>query len=412
MWRAIISSSFVGMTQAATRLAGVLIREAFAWFAAVSSSMPSQAASLQTRSRSEWLFSPMPPVNTIASSSAERGGERPELAADAISKELDRDLRIRLDARFERAHVAGDSGYPEQARLLIDELLDGAGVHLQLVHQIKHHPRIEVAATRPHGQPVDRSEAHGARNASPAGHRAHARTVAEVQHDRLAERSLRVVFRKRLCDVLVGQSVETVATHAALGKPLGQCEQLRDRRLRTMEGRVEARHLGKLRQTLKQQSDWREVVRLVQRRQGNVLFKRRQNLRIDEHRLRIFGAPVHDAMAHSSQSQLSELAAHEPHQMVERTSVPELDAVTPGFLRDKRAGAVLGDKVRRRMDALVLATGLELELAVLLREQRELDARGTGVDDGDSVGHFQATTFPLRVLSPSASRPRTKQGGS
>ena len=56
-----MAASFVAMNHAATRLADVLILGPFAWFAAVSSSMPSNAASLHTRSRNERLFSPMPP---------------------------------------------------------------------------------------------------------------------------------------------------------------------------------------------------------------------------------------------------------------------------------------------------------------------------------------------------------------
>src|SRR5262249_55662314 len=41
---------------------------------------------------------------------AERGGERAQLASNAVDEEIDRDLGIRLAARFERAHVAGDTG--------------------------------------------------------------------------------------------------------------------------------------------------------------------------------------------------------------------------------------------------------------------------------------------------------------
>ena len=67
VWRAIISSSLVGITQTATGLAAVLMRGPPERLAAASSSMPSQAASRQTRSRISGACSPMPAVNTSAS---------------------------------------------------------------------------------------------------------------------------------------------------------------------------------------------------------------------------------------------------------------------------------------------------------------------------------------------------------
>src|SRR5215831_12462815 len=36
---------------------------------------------------------------------AQRGGERSQLASDPVDKEIDRELRLRGVARFERAHV-------------------------------------------------------------------------------------------------------------------------------------------------------------------------------------------------------------------------------------------------------------------------------------------------------------------
>ena len=89
--RAIISSSLVGMTHAATRLAARAdARAARAALAAASSSTPSHAASRHTRSRSERLFSPMPRGEHDRVEAAERRGERAELAADAVDEEIDR----------------------------------------------------------------------------------------------------------------------------------------------------------------------------------------------------------------------------------------------------------------------------------------------------------------------------------
>jgi hypothetical protein len=51
----------------------------------------------------------------------------------------------------------------------------------------------------------------------------------------------------------------------------------RDSTVTVMEGRVEARHLKQLRMTLQQGADRREVVRLMQRREGHVLLEARHH---------------------------------------------------------------------------------------------------------------------------------------
>ena len=67
VWRAMISSSSVGTTRRATRLAGVEMRRLPAALAAGSSSAPSQARRSAMRARIAGAFSPMPAVNTKAS---------------------------------------------------------------------------------------------------------------------------------------------------------------------------------------------------------------------------------------------------------------------------------------------------------------------------------------------------------
>src|SRR5262245_8238235 len=104
----------------------------------------------------------------------ERRGERAELAADAIGVKIDRRLRARRVARFQRAHVARYARHAEQAGLLVDQLLDRARIHAELVDQIQDDAGIEAAAARAHRQAIDRGEAHRARDAAPSRHRAHA----------------------------------------------------------------------------------------------------------------------------------------------------------------------------------------------------------------------------------------------
>ena len=149
---------------------------------------------------------------------AERRRQRAQLAPDPVDVERDRGLRSRLVTRFERSHVARDAGHAEQARLLVDQLFDRTRVHLELVQQVEHHTRIEIAASRAHWQPIGRGESHRARDAPACVDRTHAGSVAEVQHDDLAGRCAGIVRGQRLRDVFVGQAVEAVADHAAIGQ--------------------------------------------------------------------------------------------------------------------------------------------------------------------------------------------------
>jgi hypothetical protein len=70
--RAIINSSFVGITQAETVLCWVEIFASRFEFASSSTSMPSQADAVQMRCRISAEFSPMPAVKTQPIESAER----------------------------------------------------------------------------------------------------------------------------------------------------------------------------------------------------------------------------------------------------------------------------------------------------------------------------------------------------
>ena len=142
VWRAIISSSLVGITHAETRLAGGAdARPAGLRWPRRSSSTPSQAASRQTRSRIAGACSPMPAVKTSASMPAGGGGQRAQLAADAVDEQLDREARALVVARQQRPHVARDARDAEQPRLLVDQVLDGARIHAELVHQVEDHAR-------------------------------------------------------------------------------------------------------------------------------------------------------------------------------------------------------------------------------------------------------------------------------
>ena len=123
--------------------------------------------------------------------------------------------------------------------------------------------------------------------------------------------------------------MKAVPAHAAIGDRPGQRERLRHRRRAAVEGRVEARHLRQLRLALEQRPDRGQIVRLVQRRERNVLFERRQDRRIHAHGLRVLEPAVHHAVADARQAMPGKLGAQERDQVIERAVVAELDPGAP-----------------------------------------------------------------------------------
>ena len=81
VWRAITSSSLVGITQARVRLAALLMRGPPAALAASSSATPSQAAARQIMARTGAACSPMPAVKTMASKPQSAAASEPSSRA-------------------------------------------------------------------------------------------------------------------------------------------------------------------------------------------------------------------------------------------------------------------------------------------------------------------------------------------
>ena len=195
---------------------------------------------------------------------AERAGERAQLAPDAVDEHVDRQRRARIRAREQGPHVARDAGHPEQPGLVIDETLEAAGVQPPLVHEIQDHAGVERSTPRAHRQSVERGEAHRARHAPPGVHRAHARPVAEVQHDGPAQRRLRIEARQRRRDVLVGQAMKAVAADAGLVKVGRKGEALRHVGVRPVKRGVETSDLRQACVGRADRPDRGQIVRLVQ----------------------------------------------------------------------------------------------------------------------------------------------------
>ena len=170
-----------------------------------------------------------------------------------------------------------------------------------MANQIQHDAGIEAAAARSHRQTVGGGESHRGCNAAPAGERAHAGAVAQMQHDGFA-RSTRASISGSTDAMYSYDRPKAVADHSTFGNPLRQRERLCDRRLAAVKRGIEAGHLWNLWQPLEQCTDRYQVVRLMQRRKRYVLLQRCDNLRVDAHGFRIGEPAVHYPMAHADQS--------------------------------------------------------------------------------------------------------------
>src|SRR5262245_7701242 len=83
-------------------------------------------------------------------------------------------------------------------------------------------------------------------------------------------------------------------------------------------------------------------------------------------------------------------------EVIERTAVIKARAVFPRSFRLDRSITILRDESRGGVEALDLPTNVQLQLAAAVDEQRELDARGSGVENGDRVGHRRRSSTVLR----------------
>src|SRR5262249_46014126 len=125
VWRAIISSSLVGITHAETLLWRVDMRGPLPSLASKSNSIPNHADSSHIPRRISGGFSPIPAVKTDAGSkdqcvdAPERSSQRANFLSRAIDEIVYCETRFRLAATEQIAHIVTDSRDREQTRLLI-----------------------------------------------------------------------------------------------------------------------------------------------------------------------------------------------------------------------------------------------------------------------------------------------------
>src|SRR5205814_289259 len=101
----------------------------------------------------------------------------------------------------------------------------------------------------------------------------------------------------------------------------------------------------------------------------------------------VFGPAVNDAMADRGESCAVEPRAEIVEQIIERAGMAELGSLVPGFRRRRVSGRILDHEARRGVDPLDLTARTQGALPVALCKQGKLDARRTGVQDCDRIGH-------------------------
>jgi len=86
--------------------------------------------------------------------------------------------RARIGVRLELTHIVADAGQALKPTIVVEETLDGGGIHSLFAHQIQHDTGIDLARSRPHRQAIERGKAHRALDAPAFEERAHGRAAA------------------------------------------------------------------------------------------------------------------------------------------------------------------------------------------------------------------------------------------
>src|SRR4029077_6545221 len=150
-----------------------------------------------------------------------------------------------------------------------------------LAHEVGHGPRIKRPGAGPHEQAVQRSKAHGRIDAASLAHCTKARAVPEMCDDDAPVRELRIKLPQSLRDEFVGETVESVPTHAGLVISARQTEATRERPHRVMKRGIEACDLRHVRNELRTSTNSRKVMWLMQRRERLQLRELLHHLIVD-----------------------------------------------------------------------------------------------------------------------------------
>ena len=170
---------------------------------------------------------------------------------DLVSQHIDGQLGAAValtGCLFHVAHIAGNTRDAQQARLLVQDLIQLVAGDIQGVLQVVDHRGVQVAAAGAHHQAGQRGHAHGGIHHAALVHSGDGRAVAQVAGDQLqAVDGLLQVLGSLVADVLVAGAVEAVAADAVPGVVLvGDGVHIGLRGHGAVEGGIKDSHLGHL----------------------------------------------------------------------------------------------------------------------------------------------------------------------
>jgi len=207
-------------------------------------------------------------------------------------------------------------------------------------------------------------------------------------HDGPPLRGIGVDPRQDRGDVLVGQTVETVAPDPLFGEFPRQGEGLRDRGDRGVERRVETGHLGDSREPPADIADGGQVVGLMQGSQGHECLEIGEDLPVHDNRPRVSRPPVDDPVTHGPDAVGGAgLAAAPGEDRLHGPLLAQLRTGGPGPLCEDVSVFVPGLEAGLREKPLHLPVGQDAQRFAPLFVESELQARGSRVDHDDDIAH-------------------------
>jgi hypothetical protein len=227
------------------------------------------------------------------------GHQRADLSRDPIGKQCNGLGRVGIGSRLaaQNSHVTGPARYTEQTRPLVEQMLDLGWLHPQLTHQVERHSRVECTTAGGHRQTIQRRQTHGCSDALSWTKGAETCAAPEMCDDRASGGGRRIDRGQDGRDMLIGQAMIAVAIHAALGNFARKGEQLRQTRLVPMEGRIKTGNLRQVGLMRLDDTDQREIVRLVQWCERNEAVQVGEDGGRDQGRTLVSCAAVNDTMA-------------------------------------------------------------------------------------------------------------------
>ncbi|ABA53469.1 hypothetical protein BURPS1710b_A1059 [Burkholderia pseudomallei 1710b] len=327
---------------------------------------------------------------------AERRREPRGLARDPEREQFERVARAGRRIGEQRARVAAHARHAEQARAVVQHLLDVVERPAERLLQMQHDARVERAAARGHRNAVERREAHAGVAAHARVERAQARAAAEMRGDDLAARNRRMPLAQPPGDVPVRQPMKTVALDACVEQRARQREAPHEIGLRAVKRGIERCDLRQMRPQMAQRADQPHALRLMQRRERHERRDRVERALVDAHRPVERVAAVHDAMADRHELVHRQVRVDPAERLVEHRV--QIVGDGRGERHRVRFAAVRVFELQRRAVEIDLAAPERRGFAVRDAVEADLQRRRAGVErEQQRLAHDASA--PARVLS-------------